>query len=45
MMFWSEIKETILKEWADSWSDAVKARILYVYDLHAVDAVYTGLQC
>ena len=37
------IKETILKvcqERADSWSDAVKVRILHVHDLHAADAVY-----
>lgn len=37
------IKETILKvcqERADSWSDAVKARILHVHDLHAADAIY-----
>jgi len=38
-----EIKGTILKacqEQADSWSDAVKACILHVHDLHAADAVY-----
>lgn len=37
------IKDSILRicqERADSWSDAVKARILHVHDLHAADAVY-----
>lgn len=38
-----ELKDTLLAiccERADVWSDAVKARILHVHDLHAADAVY-----
>jgi len=38
-----ELKDTLLaicRERADVWSDAVKARILHVHDLHAADAVY-----
>ncbi len=38
-----ETRDTILdvcKERGDDWANAVQARILHVYDLHAADAVY-----